>query len=92
MVRVQTVENVIVTVCVGEKRLDMELPAFLNVRELTAKIDETLRSMPGQLTPGLRCAGLTCRGERLGPEDTLARRGIWDGSEVACILREEAAT
>lgn len=87
----QTYENVIVTVRFRTKCVDMELPAFLNIKELTQKIDETLHSMPGQLVADEHCIGLDYQGKALGQEETLAQSGVWDGSLLDCILGKEAA-
>ena len=84
-------ENVIVTVRVRSKPLDMELPAFLSIRELVEKIDETLHSMPGRVLSDEHCVGLTFQGMLLDKNQTLGNYGIWDGSVVECTLGKEAA-
>ena len=84
-------ENVIVTVRVRSKPLDMELPAFLSIRELVGKIDETLHSMPGRILSDEHCVGLTFQGMLLDKNQTLGSYGIWDGSVVECTLGKEAA-
>lgn len=84
-------EKVIVTIRVKSKPLDMELPAFLSLLELTAKIDETLLSMPGQILYDDHCVGLKFQGKELDKNKTLANYGIWDGSMLECILGKEAS-
>lgn len=70
-------ENVIVTVIFGDRRLDMELPTFLSMNELLPEISETLNVLfPGN---GYSIV-LSYDGAALEGNDTLASRGIWDGS------------
>ena len=85
-------ENVIVTVRVKSKSLDMELPTFLNIRELTIKIDETLHSMPGRILSDEHCVGLSFQGTVLDENQTLGSCGIWDGSILECTLRKGGAS
>ena len=89
MKRMRACENVIVTAKVRSKPLDMELPAFLSIRELTEKIDETLHNMPGQALSDEHCVGLTFQGRILDKDQTLGSCGIWDGSVIECTLGEE---
>lgn len=84
-------ENVIVTVRVKAKPLDMELPAFLSIRELSRKIDETLHSMPGRVLSDEHCVGLSFQGMILDKDQTLGNYGVWDGSIIECALEKEAA-
>ena len=84
-------ENVIVTVRVRSKPLDMELPAFLSIRELVGKIDETLHSMPGRVLSDEHSVGLSFQGMILAKDQTLGTYGVWDGSIIECALEKEAA-
>lgn len=82
-------ENVIVTVQLEQETLDMELPAFLPVRELTQKLEETFRIMKPSYQ-AFRHAVLSCNGRDLDPTMNLAQHGIWDGSILACrFIKEE---
>lgn len=86
----QACENVIVTVRVKSKLIDMQLPAFLGIQELITKIDETLHSMPGQMLFDEHCIGLRFQGIRLDKNQTLGSYGIWDGSILECLLEGSA--
>lgn len=83
-------ENVIVTVRVKSKPLDMELPTFLSIHEVVTKIDETLHSMPGRILSDEHCVGLSFQGRALDKNQTLGSCGIWDGSIIECTLGKEA--
>ena len=73
-------QSIIVTLIIGSKKLDMELPAFLPIADVKARILETLRALYPQVYGGcteicLRECGTTLTGNR-----TLASYGIWDGT------------
>ena len=77
-------DNVIVTVVLPRESLDMELPAFLPVEELSAKLAESLRAYrPEQYGTVFRLQ-LSSGDVPLQPEDTLASRGIWAGAVLRC--------
>lgn len=82
-------ENVIVSVQFQNKNYDMELPAFLSIRELTGKIEETLRVMYSGTLPEMGKYTLSCDGHNLDDNSTLASCGIWDGSTIICYVRGE---
>lgn len=86
----QVCENVIVTVKIKSKLLDMELPTFLSIQKLTAKIDETLHSMPGHILFDEHCVGLLFQETVLDKNKTLGNYGIWDGSILECLMGKEA--
>lgn len=78
-------ENVIVTVRIFEKQLDMELPSFLPIGELKDKILETYYVM-NQVQPGRgRDVLLSYEDQILDRARSLSYYGIWDGSFIDCI-------
>lgn len=69
-------QNVIVTLTIGDEQLDVELPAFLPVAEVNARVLEMLRAL---YPPGLR--QLYC--------DPPVRPGSAHcGVQNACVLRD----
>lgn len=81
-------EEVIVTLRLPwlEQELDMELPSFMPMKELTGKLLETFRLMMPDGFVGVRNIGLIHERRQLENEETLGRAGVWDGS-VLTILR-----
>lgn len=75
-------ETVIVTLLIGRDELDLELPAFLPVGELSEKIRETLRSLDPNRYGRLGPLTLVSGGSVLPADSTLAGCGIWDGSTI----------
>lgn len=75
-------DNVIVTALLpfGEAQLDLELPAFYPVQDLTPKLLETLKLMQPQFYTGIQDLALIWRDQQLRGGDTLASVGVWDGS------------
>lgn len=73
-------QNVIVTLIVGSKRLDMEMPTFLPIGEVNARILETLRTLYPQVYGDCTAIRLCDRGTPLADIRTLASYGIWDGA------------
>ena len=84
-------ENVIVTIQLDQEAIDMELPAFLPINQLTRKLEETFRVM----RPSLFSFGhviLSVNGQPLDGQIDLAHYGIWDGSIIECKLIKEVTT
>ena len=75
----KTCQSVIVTLIIGSKRLDMELPAFLPIADVNARILETLRALYPQVYGGCTAICLRDHGTLAGNR-TLASYGIWDGA------------
>lgn len=82
-------DNVIVTVALPKEQLDMELPAFLPAKELAAKLAETLRAYRPERYSAVFRLQLSSDGAPLNDTDTLASRGIWDGSILRCKPDQE---
>lgn len=84
-------ETVIVTIRLkpGEQGLDMELPAFLPIQELCAKLLESFRSMNPTGFSGVAGLRLKHGTQVLENEDTLASRGLWDGSILEALFSGE---
>lgn len=76
----KTCQSVIVTLIIGSKRLDMELPAFLPIADVNARILETLRALYPQVYGGCSAICLRDHGTTLAGNRTLASYGIWDGA------------
>lgn len=83
-------ENVIVTVWLNRECMDMELPAFLPIRELAKRMDETFRTMFPHLEGARDHLVLLHDGKHLDERSTLASCGVWDGSVLTCNYGEEA--
>lgn len=81
-------ENVIVTIQLEQETIDMELPIFLPIKELTQKLEETFRVM--RPSWGFKHIILGCNGRPLNPKMDLAHYGIWDGSILECKFAKEA--
>ena len=73
-------QSVIVTLLIGSKKLDMELPAFLLITDVNARILETLRALYPQAYGGCTAICLRECGTTLAGNRTLASYGIWDGT------------
>lgn len=73
-------QSVIVTLAIGSKKLDMELPAFLPITDVNARILETLRALYPQVYGGCTAICLCEGGTTLAGNRTLASYGIWDGT------------
>ena len=84
-------EQVIVTVRLrpSGRELDMELPAFMPVRELEDRLLETLREMDPLHYGRMARVSFRWNDRALEPESTLAQAGIWDGSVLDAAMREE---
>ena len=75
------VDKVIVTVILNKNSaIDMELPAFLPLSELTGKILESLKILAPSEFEGTADIDLVHNGTVLDSRGTLASIGIWDGS------------
>ena len=72
--------SIIVTLIIGSKKLDMELPAFLPITDVNARILETLRALYPQAYGGCTAICLRECGTTLAGNRTLASYGIWDGT------------
>jgi hypothetical protein len=70
--------------------MDMELPAFMPASELGGKLLETLRAMNPAAYSAITRLGLRHVDKELGPADTLASLGVWDGAKLEIALRREA--
>ena len=73
-------QSIIVTLIIGSKKLDMELPAFLPITDVSARILETLRALYPQAYGGCTAICLRECGTTLAGNRTLASYGIWDGT------------
>ena len=51
-------QNVIVTLTIGDEQLDVELPAFLPVAEVNARVLGMLRALYPQVRPGSAHCGV----------------------------------
>lgn len=80
-------ENVIVTIIFKNRNLDMELPTFSSIKELTDKLEETLDLMNAGYNRFGEKLILLCEGDKLPEDATLASCGIWDGSIISCDIR-----
>ena len=80
-------QSVIVTLIIGSKKLDMELPAFLPITDVNVRILETLRAIYPQVYGACTAIRLCERGTTLAGNKTLASYGIWDGA----VLRGDIA-
>ena len=76
-------QNVIVTLTIGDEQLDVELPAFLPVAEVNARVLEMLRALYPQVYG-------SCTAIRLYDQGApLASCGIWDGASLqGCAILE----
>lgn len=75
------VEKVIVTVIVGKNSsIDMELPVFLPISDLSDKILETLKILYSREFEEVSDIQLFAQGQSLNDQSTLAVIGIWDGA------------
>jgi len=72
-------ENMIVSIQIGRELIDMELPAFMPVGELSRKVAQTLNYMDPVKYAGLNALALYLDETRLPEQKTLAGCGIWDG-------------
>lgn len=80
-------EEVIVTLkmpWLGQE-LDMELPCFMPMKELTGKLLETLRLMMPDTFMGVKSIGLTSTKGLLKEEESLGTAGLWDGSVITVV-------
>ena len=84
-------ENVIVTVQLNQECVDMELPAFLPIRELVKKVYETFQTMCPHLAGTSDNMVFLHEGRLLDERSTLASCGVWDGSILTCDYVEEGA-
>lgn len=84
-------ENVIVTVRIhpGGAALDMEMPAFLAVRELETHFLETVHEMDPLHYSTVSTAAFRSGDRLLEADTTLAGAGVWDGAILDVQLSEE---
>lgn len=80
-------QSIIVTLIIGSKKLDMELPTFLPITDVNTRILETLRAIYPQVYGGCTAIRLCECGTTLAGNKTLASYGIWDGA----VLRGDIA-
>lgn len=80
-------EEVIVTLRFPwiEQDIDMELPCFMEMRELTEKLLETLRLMMPETFVKVKSISLKGREGILQEKETLAGMGLWDGSVITVV-------
>ena len=78
----QTIENVIVTLWISGKSVDMELPTFLPIQELRVKVRDTMRALSPGKYDSAQSVTLKYKSVTLGDEETLASCGVWDGSII----------
>lgn len=77
-----TPESVIVTLraAAGHFEEDYELPANLPAERLSQLLLESLAQQDPRQFGSWKGLGLRSGGQKLGADDTLSARGIWDGS------------
>ena len=75
-------QNVIVTLTIGDEQLDVELPAFLPVAEVNARVLEMLRALYPQVYGSCTAIRLYDQGAPIAESRTLASCGIWDGASL----------
>ena len=75
-------QNVIVTLTIGDEQLDVELPAFLPVAEVNARVLEMLRALYQQVYGSCTAIRLYDQGAPIAESRTLASCGIWDGASL----------
>ena len=81
-------QNVIVTLTIGDEQLDVELPAFLPVAEVNARVLEMLRALYPQVHGSCTAIRLYDRAP-IAESRTLASCGIWDGASLqGCAILE----
>lgn len=68
---------------------DMEIPTFLPMEDLLPKLLESLRLMQPRMFGNVRRISLADSMGTLGPTDTLASRGIWDGAYLAISTKRK---
>ena len=80
-------EEVIVTLRFPwiEQDIDMELPSFMEMKELTGKLLETLRLMMPETFVKVKSISLKGRAGILQENETLAGMGLWDGSVITVV-------
>lgn len=82
-------ENIIVTVLINYEEIDMELPAFLPIRDLLKKLEETIRVMRPQYSSELSEFTMKYNGVKMSEDKTLAQYGVWDGNKIELSIRKE---
>lgn len=82
-------ENIIVTVLINYEEIDMELPAFLPIKDLLKKLEETIRVMRPQYSSELSEFTMKYNGVKMSEDKTLAQYGVWDGSKIELSIRKE---
>lgn len=75
-------QNVIVTLTIGDEQLDVELPAFLPVAEVNARVLEMLRALYPQVYGSCTAIRLYDQGAPIAESRTLASCG--SGTAQAC--------
>ena len=68
-------QNVIVTLTIGDEQLDVELPAFLPVAEVNARVLEMLRALYPQVYGSCTAIRLYDQGAPIAESRTLASCG-----------------
>lgn len=75
------VDRIIATVVLSKQRtVDMELPVFMPIGELSEKILETLSVLYPNLWSNADKIRLRFFGQGLREDTTLAENGVWDGA------------
>ena len=74
-------ENAIITVAVGDRKIDMELPLFIDIEKLKSKLKETLDGL-----------GIMVNNFNLSLDDgtlindfCLSHYGVWEGSVIKVV-------
>ncbi len=74
-------ENAIITVVVGDQKIDMELPLFIDIEKLKVKLKETFDGL-GIAVDNFNIA---LEDGTLINDSCLAHYGVWEGSEVKVV-------
>lgn len=64
----------------GGKQIDVDMPLLLSVEKIKEKLLDMLKSVEPGLFLAVTEIDLVFMGKKLENEDTLASRGIWEGS------------
>ena len=75
------VDRIIATVVLSKQRsIDMELPAFMPISELSTKVLETICVLYPDKWDNADEIRLLFMGHRMRNDTTLASNGVWDGA------------
>ncbi len=83
------VDRVIATVVLSKQcSIDMELPAFIPIGELSVKILETISVLYPDKWNNSDEIKLRFMGQPLRNDTTLASNGVWDGAYLGVVRRK----